>query len=178
MEEIIKRPMALEKQRKRTVRGMIVFEICDEELLMEHDIETGERLFQTFARTSANPLKFRFAENKSQIMREIHQVQSTFEDPQDRQIHIAQLKNSIRTLIDKLGSESRLVLRVLNMTLDAVKDIPSEELKKEQIDTIRFVLDMVGRNLDDKEVNDLQEVLIKSGLNPLPKLEGIAELYE
>jgi len=182
MEEIIEKPITLGKKRKRTVRGVIFFEICDEELFARHDVETRERFFlsdiiQTFPGVSSPPLKFRFTENKSQIMADIYQIQSSFEDPQDRQIHIAKLKKSICTLMDKLGSESRVVLRVLNMTLDALKNTPSEYLNKEQIDAVKFVLDMVDKDLDDVEVNNLQEILIKSGLTPLPRLEGIAELY-
>ena len=166
---------------KRTLRGFLFFE-CDEEITLKR-FGTEPQLFLsdrigTFLGTSFHPLKIRFTENKSQIMADIDQVESSFEDPQDRQIHIAKLKKSIGTLMDKLGSESRVLMRVLNMTLDALKNTPSEHLSKEHIDAMKFVLDMIDKDIDDEEVNSLQEILIKSGLNPLPKIEGIADLYQ
>jgi Mg2+ and Co2+ transporter CorA len=169
------------KRSQRTFRGLIFFEICDEEVLARHDTEPQfllSNIIGPFSGTSFHPLKIRFTENKSQIMADIYQVESSFEDPQDRQIRIAKLKKSIRTLMDKLGSESRVLMRVLNMTLDALKNTPSEHLNREHIDAIKFVLDMIDKDVDDNEVNSLQEILIKSGLNPLPKIEGIADLYQ
>jgi len=172
-----------QKAVKRTVRGIIFFEIYEDEVSRTYDIEIPERIssaniIDTFQRTNWHPLKFSFAEDKSRIMSDISDVQSCFKDPQDRQISVSKLKSSINKLMDKLDPEVRVLHRVLTMTMDALKNTPSEHLKRGQIDTIKFVLDMIDKRLDDNEVNSLQQILIRSGLNPLPELESIAELYE
>lgn len=183
MEEIAEGPTTLRKKGKRTLRGVIFFEICDEEIRASHDVETTGRLFSSdmvpiFQGTSSHPLRFSFFEDKSRIMADISEVHSCFDDPQDRQIRVSKLKKSISTLMNKLGSESRVLLRVLFVALDALKNTPSEHLNEEQIDTMKFVLDMIDKDLDDKEVDNLQQILINSGLNPIPEMEGIAELYQ
>jgi len=171
-----------QNQKKYRIRGIIFFEFCGEGLFPKSDTQTPEWVLctegiKTLEGKRSGLIKFEFAEDKSQIMSDISQVKNSFDDLQDRQIFLTKLRNSICNLMEKLGSDSRLRLRVLNLTFDALKNTRSEYLKKEHIDTLEFVIGMVDKDLDDVEINNLQKILIKSGLNPTPQLEGIAELY-
>jgi len=171
-----------QNQKDYRIRGVIFFEFCGEGLFPESDIQIAEWVLggegiKILERKKSGLIKFKFAEDKIQIMSDISQVKNSFDDLQDRQIFLAKLRNSICNLMEKLGSDSRLKLRVLNLAFDALKNIRSEYLKKEHIDTLEFVIGMLDKDLDDVEINNLQEILIKSGLNPTPQLEGIAELY-
>ena len=64
------------------------------------------------------------------------------------------------------------------MCIDALENIKAEFMNIKQVDVLEFALKMSDESMDEYMVNELQDILIKSGLKPIPNLDGIAELYK
>ena len=119
-----------------------------------------------------------FAFEKEEILRCLSKLKETFNDLQERQIRFTQLKNKLIHLRNKLTLSQKEFLRSINMCIDALENIKAEFMNIKQVDVLEFALKMSDESMDEYMVNELQDILIKSGLKPIPNLDGIAELYK
>lgn len=120
----------------------------------------------------------RFVEEKNELVKCIKQLKNSFEDLQDRQVNFVTLKTLLENLRNKVTLENYSFLRLINMCIDALNNTKSETISIEQVEALGFVLQEMNEMISEYEVNQFQEILLKSGLKPMPGLEGIAELYK
>jgi hypothetical protein len=131
----------------------------------------------TFTPPSRNFDFPRFIEERGAIMGCISELEGSFDDVQDRQINTVKLKRLLLDLRSKATSSPTGFLRVLNMCLDGLENTRSELLERQQVQKLAFVLKQMKESIDFDQVNELEDILHRSGLKPTPNLEGLAESY-
>lgn len=120
----------------------------------------------------------KFIEEKEDILKFASRLKNSFEDLQDRQINFTLLKSSLRSLRNKVSLDTRGFLRAIDMCLDVLDNARSELLTIKQVEKLQFVLGQMNEQMDELKVNELQHILLDSGLKPTPSLEGIARAYQ
>jgi len=163
-------------KRKRVIRGY--FEIHDElvDLETEHDlhapVETKPERGLHITKVSLPFYNFpRWDHEKKELCKTVSELENSFKDTVRRQIIFTKLKNSILRLRENVGLDYRVFLRVLNMCFDALRNVRAEQLKKDQVRALKFVIENMDENMDDFLANELEEVLIDCGLEPIPIVE-------
>jgi len=180
--ELFEHPSTLRRLRSRgrVIRGYFVIhdEFFDFEI--EHDLHAGkpdQKLHIT--KLSLPRYDFpRWSREKEELRETVLELENCFKDTVRRQIVFTKLKNSVLQLRENVGLESRVFLRVLNMCFDALRNVRAEKLKKEQVKALKFVIENMDENMDDFLATELEDILIESGLEPIPIIEGIADLYK
>jgi len=130
--------------------------------------------------TIISPVKLpdRFTKDMEEILKCINNLKENFRDPMLRQVYFVELKNKLTNLRNKLTLAQSNFLRSINMCIDSLENTRAELLNEKQIETFESVLCKIHETIDDFEVDLLQQILIKSGLKPIPSLEGISEFYQ
>jgi len=119
-----------------------------------------------------------WSEEKQKLVELVAELTDCFFDTVKRQIIFFDLKGAVESLRAEVGLESRVFLRVLNMCCDALNNTKAEKLEKKQVDTLKFVIKNMDENMDDCLATELEGILVESGLNPMPTVDGVASLYE
>jgi len=119
----------------------------------------------------------RFTEEMREMLECISQMKVSFDDLEQRQIIFVRVKNLLQNIRSRITFSSPGFLRTINMCLDAVDNTKSELLSLEQLEALEFVFQTIDERIDENRANQLEEILLNSGLKPVPKLEGIADLY-
>jgi hypothetical protein len=148
---------------------------CDENQDFDSDIHPEKPMLQIVA--SPSELADRFASDREEILRCVRKLKENFRDSEQREIDFVNLKCKLSALRDKVALPEFGLLRSINMCIDAIDNTRAELLTKKQIDNLESVLKLINEASEDFEVNLLQDILMKSGLKPIPNIDGIAELY-
>lgn len=168
------------RARKRVIRGYFVIHDETVDFKTEHDLH-GREEDQCLRITGLSLPRYSFPrwDSEKQKLREtVSELENCFGDTVRRQITFTKLRSSVLQLREKVGLESRGFLRVLNMVYDALQNLRAEQMKKKQVKALKFVVENMGENIDDFLATELEGILIDSGLEPTPIIEGIAGLYE
>lgn len=158
---------------KVTFREYEIF--CDENQYFDSDIHPEKPILQTVA--SPSELVDRFACDREEILRCIRKLKEDFRDVEQREVDFVNLKCQLVAFRDKVALPEFGLLRSINMCVDVIENARAEFLSKKQIDALESVLKLINEASEDFEVNLLQDILIRSGLRPIPNIDGIAELY-
>lgn len=167
------------RKGKRVVRGYFEIHHGFIEFEAEHEPRRVRPLKGSHITTFSRP-RYNFPrrdKEKKGLCETVTELQSNFKDTVTRQIIFFKLKSLVSQLRETVGMESRAFLRVLNMCSDALQNIRAEQLKTEQVKALKFVFENMDENMDDFLANELEGILIDSGLEPTPSIEGIASLY-
>lgn len=105
-------------------------------------------------------------------------LETNFADLQTRQLLYFKLKSRLADARDNSDVRNESILLLLNMLLDALANMKSENLTIENVQTIRSVIKEIDESLTKSRVFVLQKKLFEAGFKPVPKLEGISGLYE
>jgi hypothetical protein len=153
----------------------------DDDMSVDHLFEEAIEDMPVSTTISSCPWRYldfpRFVKERTAILECVGELEGSFDDLQDRQINTVKLKKLLLDLRSKATSSSTNFLRVLNMCLDALDNTRSELLEIEQIRKLAFVLKQMKESIDSDQVNELENILHRSGLKPTPRLEGLAEFY-
>jgi len=160
----------------RVVITRIEFTCEEDSPFFEQLTEHPETLITSYAPASIDfP---HFTQERENIAKSIQDLKKSFDDPVDRQIFYAKLRALLVDLRNKVGLDMQSFLRVINMCIDTLENTKSELVKSNQVEAIKFALRQMRERMEEFEVNQLQEILINTGLKPIPKLEGTALLYK
>lgn len=117
------------------------------------------------------------SETRKSLLKIIREIRDSFEDFRYRQITVFKLKKNLDSA--KNSFEGDLPLFELMICLFyAVKNSYSENLSSRQVDTLETAISRIDNELTESDVDEIVEELISAGFNPLPKLQGLAEIYE
>lgn len=159
------------------VRGMFEYQVsCDAEkgfIVWEEDKGFTTRthgLAFTKPRTSVV--------GTDEMIECIDSFEKNFQDLQNRQLIYSKLRSILTDARDNTDVRNESILLFLNMVLDALKNMKSEDLTIEKVETIRSVITELNESLTKSRVRTLQKKLFEAGFKPVPKLDGISELYK
>jgi hypothetical protein len=165
------------KVKDRVIRGyFVIYDETFSRIETEHELH-GEEDFGIVGMSLPSYSFPRWDGERQKICETVSELENRFGNTVERQIIFTKVKSSLLHLREKVGLESRAFLRVLNMCYDALQNIKAERLKKSQVEALKFVIGHVDENIDDFLATELEGILINSGLEPTPTIEGIAELY-
>jgi hypothetical protein len=117
------------------------------------------------------------SETRKSLLKIIREIRDSFEDLRYRQITVFKLKKTLESA--KNNFEGDLPLFELMICLFyAVKNSYSENLSSRQVDILETAIGRIDNELTESDVDEIVEELISAGFNPLPKLQGLAEIYE
>lgn len=117
------------------------------------------------------------SETRKSLLKIIREMRDNFEDFRHRQIILFKLKKTLESA--KNDFEGDLPLFELMICLFyTVKNSYSENLSSKQINTLETAIGRIDNELTESDVDEIVEELISAGFTPLPKLEGLAEIYE
>lgn len=161
---------------KHEITRITIYEtFCEEDMPFISNFPLKESIIKV----TGTPFRYTdtYTREKEEILECIYNLKTSFDDPQDRQINFIKLKNKLGELRSKLTLAQRNFLRSVNMCIDALENTKAELINKEQIEAMEHAFKIINETMDEFQVNLLQKILIKSGLKPIPNLEGISELY-
>jgi hypothetical protein len=113
---------------------------------------------------------------KDTLLQIVKRTKMNFEDFRDRQLNFFQLKQALK--LAKTDFQGDQHLEVIICLFDAVKNSYAENLSIEQVNVIEAVINEIDHELTDVDVDNITEKLITAGFNPLPSLDGLAEIYQ
>jgi len=163
---------------KKVTYETIIEEICEEDIspqFLEITPDIGQVLL-TYSSPSTDFLGF--GPEMNTIKECVSSVEDSFDDFTERQMHLTNLRNALIELRGKVNLSRRGLLRTVNMCIDTLTNNKSESLTKTQWRALKFVLSRTNESMRDDETDDLEEILLESGLKPIPAMDGIADLYE
>lgn len=73
--------------------------------------------------------------------------------------------------------ENVTLLELIVCLFDTVKNLHSENLTRQQLDLLETVVNSISSEITDADVEKATRELISAGLNPLPSLNGLSEIY-
>lgn len=118
-----------------------------------------------------------FQKENIEILSLLAMLKENINNLDEKQITYVELIDKLNNLKNVFTLTQQNYLRSINMCIDTLKNTRSEIITKQQIEAIETVIKLIHINATNFEVNSMQNILINSGLNPLPNLNGIAELY-
>ena len=134
-------------------------------------------IMKPMAMFAERPRIDQFTQDREAILTCIGKLRREFNDLEQRQINFVVLKDEMVSLRNKLTLAQRDFLRCVNMCIDSLDNIRAENISEEQLKALESVIGMACSTTEHFEANLLQQILIKSGLKPIPNLEGVSELY-
>ena len=110
-------------------------------------------------------------------METVGEIRDNFEDFRDRQMWFFRLKKALESA-RKESQENPVLLELVVCLFDTVKNLYSENLTAEHIATLETIIYYIKSGITEADVDEATEKLISAGLNPLPKLDGLVEIYK
>lgn len=117
------------------------------------------------------------SEIRNSLLKIIKEVRDNFEDFRYRQITLFEFRKTLESIKNDFKGDIPLFELIICLFY-AVKNSYSEDLSSEQINTLETAIGKIDSKLTESDVDEIVEELISAGFNPLPKLEGLAEIYE
>lgn len=117
------------------------------------------------------------SEMKTTLLEIVKRIRMNFNDFRDRQLGLFQLKETLESVRKDFRGD-QFFLEVIICLFDAVKNTYAENLSIEQVDVLGTVISEIESELTESNADNITERLISAGFNPLPKLDGLAEIYE
>ena len=117
------------------------------------------------------------SEMRDSLLETVGEIRDNFEDFRDRQMWFFKLKKALESA-RKESQENPVLLELIVCLFDTVKNLYSENLTIEHIATLETIIYTVNSGITEADVDKATEKLISAGLNPLPKLDGLVEIYK
>jgi len=139
------------------------------------------RFRYTCAETSKIPTiylrKDYISEIRNSLLRIIEEIKDNFEDFRDRQIGLFKFRKTLESAREE-SQGNPVLLELMICLFDTLKNLYSENLTIEHIDILEEIIYYIDSGITEGDVDRATERLISAGLNPLPKLDGLAEIYK
>lgn len=116
-------------------------------------------------------------ELRNSLMDNIIKIKDNFEDLRYRQEALSTIKDILKSTKSDFRGDPPLFDLVIGLFY-ATKNLYSEKLSCEQIDTLEAAINRISRKLTETDTYEIIEKLISVGLMPLPRFSGLAEIYE
>ena len=154
-------------------RGKIVISIR-----YKLEYKTGSMVtYETSKIPSIYSRKDYILEMRNSLLRIMEEIRDNFEDFRDRQICFFKLKKALESA-RKESQVDPVLLELIICLFDTVKNLYSENLTIEHIAILETIIYYIDSRITEADVDEATEKLISAGLNPLPKLDGLAEIYK
>lgn len=117
------------------------------------------------------------SEMRDSLLETVGEIRDNFEDFRDRQMWFFKLKKALESA-RKESQENPVLLELVVCLFDTVKNLYSENLTAEHIATLETIIYYIKSGITEADVDEATEKLISAGLSPLPKLDGLVEIYK
>ncbi len=117
-------------------------------------------------------------EKQLKLLKSLDALQACFEDPIERHVQYFRFKEDLEELRDTVDSEYWDLARLAIGCIDAVSNTDSDDLTLSQIEAFRSVVKKIDDNVDCSKANRLLDILISTGLEPVPPLKNLEPLDE
>ena len=117
------------------------------------------------------------SEIRNSLLSKVMEIKDNFKDFKHRQIALFDLKRLFESAKRDFMGELPLFELIICLFY-AVKNSCHGDITDEQIDALQAAISKVDCGLTESDVDKIVEELITAGFNPLPKLDGLAEIYE
>lgn len=154
-------------------RGKIVIYIRDK---LEYKIGPMV-VYETSRISSIYSRKNCISEMRNSLLKIMGEIRDNLEDFRDRQMCFFKLKKALESA-RKESQVNPVLLELIICLFDTVKNLYSENLTIEHIATLETIIYYIDSRITETDVDEATEKLISAGLNPLPKLDGLAEIYK
>lgn len=118
----------------------------------------------------------RKVEVKNTLLEIVREIQDHFDDFGSRQIGFFDFKRALISARTEFR-ENVTLLELIICLFDTVKNLRSENLTRQQLNTLENIVTYIGGEVTDADIEKATEELISAGLNPLPSLHGLSEIY-
>jgi len=118
----------------------------------------------------------RKVEVKNSLLEIVKEIQDHFDDFGSRQIGFFDFKRALISARIEF-QENLTLLELIICLFDTVKNLRSENLTRQQLNTLENIVNYIGSEVTDADIEKATEELISAGLNPLPSLNGLSEIY-
>lgn len=115
-------------------------------------------------------------ELKNSLLEIIKGIQDHFNDYGSRQIGFFDFKDSLMSARKELR-ENLTLLELIICLFDTVKNLHSENLTRQQLKILKNAVSCISSEVTEVEVEKVTIEFISVGLNPLPSLHGLSEIY-
>ncbi len=116
-------------------------------------------------------------EIRNTLIKKIKDVEDNFEDLRYRQITLFNFKEVLESIKKDFMGDPPLFDLILCLFY-ATKNSYSENLTREQIKTLETAIYRIDKGLNESDVDTIVKELISVGFTPLPRFNGLAEIYE
>lgn len=142
---------------------------------IREDIDESSSLFYTVGQktTPLTPSDVKTLDIISDLGELMEGVKENFDDIGDRQIFFFKFKEHL----NKLWQISKGDMKKVALRLEyAIKSLKSERLEGKQVDALAEVIEVL-RIHGGKGKEEIQKILLDTGIFTVPKIEGLTELY-
>ena len=115
-------------------------------------------------------------EVKNSLLEIVRRIQDNFDDFRSRQIGFFDFKKALMSARREFRKNLTL-LELMICLFDVVENLHSENLTKRQLDILGNIADYISNEVTDMDIENATQELISAGLNPLPSLSGLSEIY-
>ncbi|MBU7044960.1 MAG: hypothetical protein HXS54_00870 [Theionarchaea archaeon] len=116
-------------------------------------------------------------ELRNSLIDNITKIKDNLEDLKCRQEALSNIKDILASAKNDFRRDPPLFDLIIGLFY-ATKNLYSENLSCEQIDTLKAAINRINRRLTESDTNEIVETLISVGFMPLPRFSGLAEIYK
>lgn len=116
-------------------------------------------------------------ELKNSLLEITKRIEDHFEDFGSRQIGFFDFKRAL-TSARREFRENVTLLELIICLFDTVKNVRSENLTRQQLEILKDAVSYISSEVTEVDIETVTEELISAGLNPLPSLHGLSEIYK
>jgi hypothetical protein len=116
-------------------------------------------------------------EIRDSLIRRVREIKENFSDLRYRQMAFFDLKEALRSAEENFKGDPALFNLIICLFY-ATKNQRSENLTSEQIDVLETAICKIDRQLNESDADTIIKDLISVGFLPLPRFDGLVEIYE
>lgn len=117
------------------------------------------------------------SEIRNSLLRIMKEIRDNFEDLRDKQMAFFKFKKHLESAKEE-SQGNPVLLELMICLFDTIRNLNSENLTIEHINLLEDIICYINSGITETDVDRATEKLISAGLNPLPKLDGLAEIYK